>query len=82
VSFTFNTPDTPANPNPANPNGEYNAKDVVIDRAYVISDAAGGGVSIPGAAVPEPSTWVMMISGFSLVGFLMRRRASGVGSFG
>jgi hypothetical protein len=52
----------------------------VIDRAYVISDAAGGGVSIPGAAVREASTWVLMISGFSLVGFLMRRRVSGVGS--
>jgi hypothetical protein len=82
VSFTFNTPDTPADPDPANPGGEFNAKDVVIDRAYVISDAAGGGVSIPGAAVPEASTWVLMISGFSLVGFLMRRRVSGVGSFG
>jgi PEP-CTERM motif len=82
VSFTFNTPDTPADPDPANPGGEFNAKDVVIDRAYVISDAAGGGVSIPGAAVPEPSTWVLMISGFGLVGYLMRRRVSGVGSFG
>jgi len=82
VSFIFNTPDTPANPDPTNPGGEFNAKDVVIDRAFVISDAAGGGVSIPGAAVPEPSTWVMMISGFSLVGYLMRRRVSGVGSFG
>jgi hypothetical protein len=82
VSFTFNTPDTPADPDPANPGGEFNAKDVVIDRAYVIADAAGGGVSIPGAAVPEPSTWVMMISGFSLVGYLMRRRVSGVASFG
>jgi hypothetical protein len=81
VSFTFNTPDTPANPDPANPNGEFNAKDVVIDRAYVISDAAGGGVSIPGGAVPEASTWVMMISGFGLIGSLLRRRASRVSSF-
>jgi hypothetical protein len=54
VSFTFNTPDTPANPDPANPGGKYNAKDVVIDRAYVIGDANGGGVPIPSAAVPEP----------------------------
>jgi hypothetical protein len=58
VSFTFNTPDTPADPNPANPRGEYNAKDVVIDRAYLISDAAGGGVSIP-TGVPEPASWVL-----------------------
>jgi hypothetical protein len=76
VSFSFNTPDTPADPDPANPGGEYNAKDVVIDRAYLISDAAGGGVSIP-TAVPEPASWVLMFSGFGLIGCLLRRRASG-----
>jgi PEP-CTERM motif len=73
VSFTFNTPDTPANPDPANPGGEYNAKDVVIDRAYVIGDADGGGVPIPSAAVPEPTTWAMMALGFVGLGFLGRR---------
>jgi hypothetical protein len=82
VSFTFNTPDTPPNPDPADPGGEFNAKDVVIDRAYVIGDAAGGGVAIPGAAVPEASTWMLMISGFSLIACLLRRRASRVSSFG
>jgi PEP-CTERM motif len=81
VSFTFNTPDTPANPDPANPGGEYNAKDVVIDRAYLIGDAAGGGVSVP-SPVPEPSTWVMMVSGFGLVGCLLRRRASRIATLG
>jgi PEP-CTERM motif len=75
VSFTFNTPDTPADPDPTNPGGEYNAKDVVIDRAYLIGDAAGGGVSIP-TGVPEPASWALMASGFGLIGFLMRRRAS------
>jgi hypothetical protein len=54
----------------------------VIDRAYVIGDAAGGGVAIPGAAVPEASTWMLMISGFSLIACLLRRRASRVSSFG
>jgi hypothetical protein len=82
VSFTFNTPDTPAGPDPANPGGEYNAKDVVIDRAYVIADSAGGGVTIPGAAAPEASTWVMMLSGFGLVAGLMRRRAVRARKFG
>jgi hypothetical protein len=82
VSFTFNTPDTPADPDPANPAGEYNAKDVVIDRAYVIADSAGGGVTIPGAAAPEASTWVMMLSGFGLVAGLMRRRAVRARKFG
>jgi hypothetical protein len=75
VSFTFNTPDTPANPDPANPGGEYNAKDVVIDRAYVIGAANGGGVPIPSAAVPEPATWAMMALGFAGLGFLGGRRS-------
>ena len=81
VSFTFNTPDTPADPDPTNPGGEYNAKDVVIDRAYLIGDAAGGGVSIP-TAVPERASWVLMASGFGLIGFLMRRRASRAAALG
>jgi hypothetical protein len=81
VSFIFNTPDTPADPDPANPGGEYNAKDVVIDRAYLISDAAGGGVSIP-TAVPEPASWVLMVSGFGLIGCLLRRRVSGAAALG
>ncbi len=30
----------------------------------------------PAGAVPEPATWAMMILGFALVGFAMRRRTS------
>ena len=41
------------------------AKDVLLD-----------GVSI--TAVPEPSTWAMMIGGLGLVGVAMRRRKSTV----
>ena len=33
----------------------------------------GGGGGSPGA-VPEPDSWAMMLSGFGLIGFLMRRR--------
>ncbi len=32
-------------------------------------------VSINVAAVPEPASWAMLLSGFGLVGFLQRRRA-------
>ena len=38
------------------------SKDVVIDRVYV-------------AAVPEPASWAMLLTGFGLVGASMRRRA-------
>jgi hypothetical protein len=41
------------------------AKDVVIDQAYVVA-----------GAVPEPSTWAMMILGFFGVGFVAYRRKS------
>ena len=30
---------------------------------------------VPNAAVPEPATWAMLILGFALVGFSMRRRS-------
>lgn len=33
-----------------------------------------GNVSVPFAAVPEPSTWAMMLGGFGLLGFSARRR--------
>lgn len=66
VSFVFNTPDTPANPDPSNPNGEYNAKDVVIDRAYVIAAIDNGGTPIQNA-VPEPASWLLLIAGGVIV---------------
>lgn len=33
-----------------------------------------GAVTPPAPAVPEPATWVMMLSGFGLVGLVLRRR--------
>ena len=59
VSFTFNTPGSP----------EY-AKDVVVDQAYVLSAAGGGGTPISGA--PEPSTWALMIGGLGIAGAALR----------
>lgn len=35
-------------------------------------------VPIPAAAVPEPATWAMMISGFGLIGAAMRRKRTGL----
>jgi hypothetical protein len=37
---------------------------------------------VPGAPVPEPAAWLMMVSGFGLIGLALRRRtpASGAGS--
>ncbi len=59
VAFTFNTPMSPEH-----------AKDVVIDQAYVLASADGGGVPISGA--PEPSTWAMMLAGVGLTGAMLR----------
>jgi hypothetical protein len=42
-------------------------KDVVIDRAFVVA-----------GAVPEPSTWAMLLLGFAGVGFLAYRRKNRV----
>jgi PEP-CTERM motif len=43
--------------------------------SLTISSGAGTGVA---AAVPEPSTWAMMILGFLGIGFLASRRSNGV----
>ena len=77
VSFVFNTPDTPVDPDPANPDGKYNAKDVVIDRAYVIASLSGGGTPIPS---PVPPSFLSAdvrrrLLALGAVGYGMKRKA-------
>jgi hypothetical protein len=36
----------------------------------------GGSVSFSASAVPETATWIMMLAGFAMVGFGLRRRSS------
>ena len=52
------------------------AKDIVIDRVFAIRTNDRPDVIIPDSpsAVPEPSTWAMLIAGFGLVGAANRRR--------
>ena len=76
VSFTFNTPDTPDNPLPNNPGDIYDAKDVVIDRAYVIAYPNGGGIAIPPVltgptTVSEPASLTLLAGAIS--GLITRR---------
>jgi len=66
ITFAFSTPEAPTN-----------AKDVIIDRVFVVADAAGGGVPIPTGGVPEPASWSLMILGLGAVGAALRARHSG-----
>ena len=59
VSFEFNT-------------SGGNAKDIVIDRAYVVSDSNGGGIPI--APVPEPSTCALMLGGLAVLPLVRAQR--------
>jgi opacity protein-like surface antigen len=77
---------TAVNGPPAGPNGRTT---ITINRAladiayFRISGADSFGVNLvaiesPGAAVPEPATWAMMIGGFGLLGAAARRRSTKV----
>lgn len=57
VSFLFNTP------------GRGSAKDVVLDRVFVVESDEGGGAVI---SVPEPGTWTML--GLGLAGLVATRK--------
>lgn len=50
------------------------------DGLYSIGEAAFYETA-PGAAVPEPTTWAMMIGGFGLAGAAVRRRRASAASF-
>jgi hypothetical protein len=41
---------------------------------YMFTDANWAGIAVAVSAVPEPSTWAMMILGFAGVGFMAYRR--------
>lgn len=47
------------------------SKDIVVDRVFAVSTTDAADVLVP---IPEPSSWAMMLAGFGLVGFSMRRR--------
>ncbi len=63
TSFTFNSFGAPA-------------KDFVIDRVFVIATNDEATYLIPPtptSAIPEPAVWSLMIAGFGMTGFSMRR---------
>ncbi|MGQ5701040.1 FecR domain-containing protein [Sandaracinobacteroides sp. A072] len=63
-------PDVPGDGSPAVPGGGTSGG--------LPGGLPGGGQGAVPAAIPEPQTWLMLITGFGLVGFLMRRRRSGI----
>ena len=67
VSFVFDTPDYPDNPFPVGSKDQYNAKDVVIDRAFVIETLGGGGTTIP-SPVPLPASAPMFAAAVLALG--------------
>ena len=54
------------------------SKDIVIDRAFAIQTNDPATIIIPPTptAIPEPSTWAMLLIGFGFVGGAARRRKS------
>jgi hypothetical protein len=62
-----------------NSNG-FPSKDVVVDRVFGVrtTDPATTMIGPGVVGVPEPSAWAMLIAGFGMVGFGMRRRRTAV----
>lgn len=54
-------------------NGLFNY-DGVVTALQVSLDGYGGGITRVVNGVPEPSTWALMLAGFGMVGYAIRRR--------
>ena len=60
-------------------NGSVVAGELKASSGVNLGTYAGGNLGFgEPEAVPEPATWAMLISGFGLVGFMMRRRNRGI----
>lgn len=55
----------------------YNGKTIYLASDVVTSAGATGNAGGTIGAVPEPTSWAMMISGFGLIGATMRRKRAG-----
>ena len=70
----------------SNTNSNLTAADVVFNNGLVTLNVSGRtftsagqlriGLTTLAAVVPEPASWAMLIAGFGLIGFAMRRRAA------
>lgn len=47
-----------------------------IDNFRIAASDISGDIPTPGGAIPEPSTWFMMIAGFGLIGGALRRNSA------
>lgn len=71
---------TEAHPQFANVTARADPTFTIDDSAFSDFSIVGvpGGYAVPPSAVPEPTTWAMMIGGFGLVSSAMRRRRTRV----
>jgi hypothetical protein len=54
----------------------FDAVDNRLDSAVFIRPGRAGAVVPPGSGIPEPAGWAMMLAGFGIVGFSLRRRTT------
>lgn len=81
VQGTILAPNATLNFNNGNVDGQVLVKNVASNGQISISNTRyAGTLPAPTAAVPEPGTWAMMITGFGIIGFSMRRRRRATGT--
>lgn len=59
-------------------NDQGSVSTILYNGAPYLKNQATGALQILGAAVPEPSTWAMLILGVAMIGVAIRRRNEGV----
>ncbi|MBB5686298.1 choice-of-anchor A family protein [Sphingobium boeckii] len=80
VKGTILAPNAALNFTNGNVDGQVLAKSIVGNGFDISNTRYAGTLARPTGAVPEPGTWAMMITGFGIVGFAMRRRRRAEGT--
>ena len=80
VKGTILAPNAALNLNGGGVDGQVLAKSITGSNFDITNTRYSGALARPVGPIPEPGTWAMMLTGFGIVGFAMRRRSKATGT--